>query len=153
MWRLLSIFFQMNWPLSQLTMYMVRLRSVFDSQVEIFILTLELTRTVCMCYIYKSLLQTHEKDFLSHFKEKETNSRGCGLLGEVHIDWSRRAWFQTKIFRFVFSCSLLSRKGNSSNHCQPLTQIPLDLAIRELLRSEHRTRKSSWREELDMAVT
>lgn len=66
---------------------------------------------------------------------KKETQEGVKLLRKVHIDRSRRARFQTKTFQFsfaFFSCSImLSRTGNSSNHCQPLTQIPLDLAITE----------------------
>lgn len=89
-----------------------------------------LTRSACTHTIYKSL--TPWKIFSSHFKERETETQDGELLGKVPINRSRRAWFQTKTFPFLFSWSItLSRKGKSKNHCQPLKQMSLDLATRK----------------------
>lgn len=77
-----------------------------------------------------------KNNFPLTLKKRKETQEGVKLLGKVHIDRSRRARFQTKTFQFsfvfFFSCSvMLSRTGNSLNHCQPFTQIPLDLAITE----------------------
>lgn len=64
------IFFQMNQPLSQLAMYMMRLESIFKSWVKICIFAQYLQKA--LAYIMsKILIKTHEKYFPSHFNENE----------------------------------------------------------------------------------